>query len=57
MVIPSFTDSLNVFLKSFTMIAQKHGYNVTLFMTRIDPDKELEALESCAKNKSMRSFS
>lgn len=45
MVIPSFTDSLNVFLKSFTMIAQKHGYNVTLFMTRIDPDKELEALE------------
>lgn len=51
MVIPSFTDSLNVFLKSFTMMAQEHGYNVTLFMTRIDQDKELEALEMLRQKK------
>ncbi|WP_088810370.1 MULTISPECIES: LacI family DNA-binding transcriptional regulator [Listeria] len=44
-VAPTFSDSLNVFIRSFTIAAQEHGYNVTLFMTKINRDKELEALE------------
>ncbi|WP_163652043.1 LacI family DNA-binding transcriptional regulator [Listeria sp. PSOL-1] len=44
-VAPSFSDSLAVFIRSFTASAQNHGYNVTLFMTKNAPDKELEALE------------
>lgn len=44
-VAPTFSDSLNVFIRSFTVAAQEHGYNVTLFMTNINRDKELVALE------------
>lgn len=44
-VAPSFTDSLNVFLKSFTIAAQAKNYNVTLFVTGLDKSKEMEALE------------
>ncbi|WP_239256629.1 LacI family DNA-binding transcriptional regulator [Listeria ilorinensis] len=44
-VAPSFTDSLAVFIRSFTTAAQEHGYNVSLFMTKIDPEKERHALE------------
>lgn len=44
-VAPLFSDSLNVFLKSFTIAAQAKNYNVTLFVTGLDKSKEMEALE------------
>lgn len=44
-VAPYFSDSLTVFLRGFTLSAQKEGYNVTLFMTGDDKQKELDAFE------------
>ncbi|EUJ31260.1 putative LacI family transcriptional regulator [Listeria floridensis FSL S10-1187] len=44
-VAPMFMDSPGIFMQNFTNAAQEHGYNVTLFMTKGDQAKELEALE------------
>ena len=44
-IAPDFSDSLTVFLRSFTLAAQKEGYNVTLFITGGDKKKELDAFE------------
>lgn len=44
-IAPDFSDSLTVFLRSFTLAAQKEGYNVTLFITGGDKQKELDAFE------------
>lgn len=44
-VAPNFSDSLTIFLRGFTLAAQKEGYNVTLFMISNDKKKELEAFE------------
>lgn len=44
-IAPNFSDSLTVFLRSFTIAAQKEGYNVTLFITGEDTQKELDAFE------------
>lgn len=38
-IAPDFSDSLTVFLRSFTLAAQKEGYNVTLFITGGDKQK------------------
>lgn len=44
-VAPTFTDSLGTFLRNFTLAAQQGGYNVTMFLTGLDKEKELEAFE------------
>ncbi|WP_342415253.1 LacI family DNA-binding transcriptional regulator [Paenibacillus sp. FSL R10-2782] len=41
----SFNDSLNLFVRGFTMYAQEHGFNIALFITNGDKERELEALE------------
>ncbi|MGG1617262.1 LacI family DNA-binding transcriptional regulator [Paenibacillus sp. NRS-1782] len=41
----TFNDSLNVFVRGFTMYAQEHGFNIALFITNGDKERELEALE------------
>lgn len=40
-----FFDTASVLLRSFTMEAQKEGYNVTIFITNQNKQKELDALE------------
>lgn len=44
-IAPNFSDSLTVFLRGFTLAAQTEGYNVTLFITGHDKQKELDAFE------------
>lgn len=42
---PYFTDSLTLLLSHFTLAAQKEGYNISLFMTLNDKEKEIQAFE------------
>lgn len=44
-VAPYFNDSMNLLLSHFTMAAQKEGYNISLFMTLNDKNKEIQAFE------------
>jgi DNA-binding LacI/PurR family transcriptional regulator len=44
-VAPYFNDSMNLLLSHFTMAAQKNGYNISLFMTLNDKNKEIQAFE------------
>jgi len=41
----SFNDSLGLFVRGFTMYAQEHGFNIALFITNGEKERELEALE------------
>ncbi|ASR46196.1 LacI family transcriptional regulator [Paenibacillus kribbensis] len=41
----SFNDSLSVFVRGFTTYAQEHGFNIALFITNGEKERELEALE------------
>lgn len=41
----SFTPLFIRFIQAFTVIAEKYGFNITLFITNGEPEKELVALE------------
>ncbi|WP_028392495.1 LacI family DNA-binding transcriptional regulator [Bacillus cihuensis] len=40
-----YNDELSVFVHSFVNVALQHGYNITMFITNGDGQKEIEALE------------
>lgn len=44
-IAPALTETLSVFIRSFTREAQKNSYNISIFMTDGTKEKEIEALE------------